>query len=59
MTSHFNDPAYWRERADELRAVADNLADPTAKAQIMACAKDYDLLAERAEARSKSGGISD
>lgn len=29
--SHFNDPAYWRDRADELRALAKNLKDPAAK----------------------------
>jgi hypothetical protein len=51
MVSHFNDPAYWRDRAEELRAIADNLKDATAKAMILGCAQDYDVLAERAEER--------
>lgn len=45
---------YWRDRADELRALTENLKDPTAKAMILGCARDYDLLAQRAEERLKS-----
>jgi hypothetical protein len=59
MTSHFNDPAYWRERAAELRAIAEHLEDSTSRAQIMGCARDYDILAERAEQRVKLGGKAD
>ena len=55
MASHFNDPPYWRERAAELRALAENLTDPDAMEMILKCARDYDHLAERAEQRLKSG----
>lgn len=47
-------PNYWRDRAEELRAIAEHLKDPYAKAMIMGCARDYDLLAERAEERLRS-----
>jgi hypothetical protein len=54
VSSHLNDPGYWRNRADELRAIAENVKDPTAKATLLGCAQDYDLLAERAEERLRS-----
>jgi len=54
MVSHLNDPNYWRDRAEELRALAERLKEPIAKAMILACASDYDLLAERAEERLRS-----
>jgi hypothetical protein len=50
MASHFKDPPYWRDRARELRALADNLKDdPAAKEMILKCAQDYDKLAEPAQ----------
>jgi hypothetical protein len=58
MVSHFNDPPYWRDRAEELRVIAESLKDPDAKAMILSCARDYDILAERAEERLRSGGNS-
>jgi hypothetical protein len=51
MASHLNDPKYWRDRGDELRAIAEAIKDADAKVTILACASDYDLLAERAEKR--------
>jgi hypothetical protein len=33
MTSLLNDPGYWRERAGELRAMAETMKDPDAKGQ--------------------------
>jgi hypothetical protein len=54
MTSHLNDPKYWRDRGEELRAIAENLKNPEAKATILECARDYDVLAERAEKRRRS-----
>jgi hypothetical protein len=53
MDSHFNDPSYWRDRAEEMRTLADSLTDITAKAMMRGCADDYDILAERAEERLK------
>jgi hypothetical protein len=58
MVSHLNDPDYWRDRAEELRAIAEHLKSADAKATILACARDYDLLAQRAEERLRSSGIS-
>jgi hypothetical protein len=55
MTSHLNDPGYWRERAEELRALAEHLKGADAKAMISGCAQDYDLLAERAQERVRTG----
>jgi hypothetical protein len=55
MTSHFADPTYWRDRAEELRVVAEHLKAPDAKAMILRCAVDYDVLAERAEERLRTG----
>ena len=56
MASHFNDPPYWRDRAEELRAVAADLKDLAVKEMILNCARDYDKLAQRAEERLKDGG---
>jgi hypothetical protein len=57
MSSHLNDPNYWRDRAEELRVLAEHLKDPDAKAMILRCARDYDLLAERAEERLRSSAL--
>jgi hypothetical protein len=56
MASHLNDPAYWRDRAEELRIIAEHLKEVTPKAMILRCAQDFDLLAQRAEERLKSPG---
>lgn len=55
MTSHFNDPPYWHDRAEELRAIADGLKDPDTKRMILGCAQDYDVLADRAQERLRTG----
>jgi hypothetical protein len=55
MTAHLDDPKYWRDRGDELRAMADRFTDPVAKAMLLRCAADYDVLADRAETRLRSG----
>ncbi len=47
-----NDPQYWRNRADEARAIAVQMTDPHTKATMLAIAKDYDKLAVRAEHRA-------
>jgi hypothetical protein len=49
MSSHFNDPPYWRARRDEAWAIADTLKDPDAKRIMHEIARDYDQLAQRAE----------
>ncbi|HWI28136.1 MAG TPA: hypothetical protein VN668_14275 [Stellaceae bacterium] len=50
--SSLNDPRRWRLRAEELRTIADNCSTPEARAPLLRLAKDYELLAERAEARA-------
>ena len=50
--SFLNDPGHWRERAEEARTRADQLDDPQCKSGMLRIAHDYELLAERAEARA-------
>ena len=52
--SLINDPKHWRERAKEARAIAGEMKDRQAKQMMLGIARDYVLLAERAEARAKS-----
>jgi len=46
--------AYWKDRADEARAMADGMRDVTAKALMEDIAHKYELLAERAAQREAS-----
>jgi hypothetical protein len=50
--SSLNDARRWRMRAEELRVIADNCKTPAARATLRRLAEDYELLAERAEARA-------
>jgi hypothetical protein len=50
--SFLNDPRHWRDRAEEARNRADQLDDPQSKSAMLRIADDYELLAERAEARA-------
>jgi hypothetical protein len=52
QASHINDPAHWRERAKQMRAMADDVPDVEAKEAMLRVAKEYDRLAERADTRS-------
>jgi len=47
----FNDPKHWRERAEEARRHAEQMADAEAKRTMLGIADSYEQLARKAEAR--------
>ena len=49
-----NNPAYWRERADEVRRMAEQLADAFPKQTLLDIALSYDNLAALTETRPTS-----
>jgi hypothetical protein len=51
MPTLLNDVTHWRNRAEEARTVADQLADPEAKRTMHGIADSYEKLARNAEAR--------
>jgi Pectate lyase, N terminus len=51
--SFINDPAHWRQRAEEARTVAEQMYEPQSKEAMLRIAKDYERLAERAALRAK------
>jgi hypothetical protein len=51
-----NDPAYWRERAEEARRIAEELADAVAKQTMLEIARSYDNLAKITETGPASAG---
>jgi hypothetical protein len=46
--SHLDRPQYWRDRAEEIRAVAYKIADEQARQSLFEVVRDYEALAERA-----------
>ena len=51
MISLIDNPAHWIARAEEVRAVADDMQDPESKRMLLKIAEDYDTIAERAQRR--------
>jgi len=47
-----DDPDYWRNRAEEARAVGMQMTDPHTQAVMFSIAQDYEKLAQRAELRA-------
>ena len=53
MSLHLlHDPDHWRQRAEELRVIAETTTDAQAKATLLRIVADYERLAERAERRN-------
>jgi hypothetical protein len=50
-----NDPKHWRDRAAEMRALADTMIDRETIAIMNRLADDYDKLAERVAVRLREG----
>jgi len=48
---HFNDPRHWRQRAEEARALAEDMKGAEAQRMMLKNAEDYDKLAVMAAAR--------
>ncbi|HWI27037.1 MAG TPA: hypothetical protein VN668_08700 [Stellaceae bacterium] len=46
---------YWRERAEEARAQADQLQDPDSRKTLLEIAENYEQLAEQAERMRLAG----
>ena len=51
MASFIFNPKHWRQRAGVARVHAEEMRDPIARENMLRIAADYDLLAQRAEAR--------
>jgi hypothetical protein len=46
-----NNPSHWRDRAEEARRIAEDMADAEAKRMMLDIADGYDRLAQHAETR--------
>ena len=51
VNSAITDPAYWRQRAEEARRIAEQLSDPVSQQTMRDIAAAYEQLAEIAQAR--------
>ena len=49
--NRINDPDHWRDRADEARAMAEQMGDLDAKKSMLRVAEEYEQLAQLAEER--------
>jgi hypothetical protein len=54
-TSFINNPQHWRDRAEEMRTLAQTVKDEASKQTMLRIADDYDRLAFRAEHRAAGG----
>jgi hypothetical protein len=51
--SHLDDPEYWRDRAEQVRALADEVSNQSARDAILRLVADYELLAISMQERAK------
>ena len=54
--SLFDDPARWRERAEEARSIAEQLNEPESSRMLLRIAEDYERLAKHADRRAQKRG---
>jgi hypothetical protein len=54
-TRTLNDPAHWRQRAQETRSIADQIDDPAAKKAMIEIAQQYEQIAAIAGKRAVTG----
>jgi hypothetical protein len=54
MSDLLNNAQHWRDRAEEARALAEEMRDEFSRQQMLAIAEGYDRLAKRAEERMMS-----
>ena len=55
MPDIIHDPDHWRQRAEEMRTIAEDMRDLIARATMLHIAEDYERLARRAEERLREG----
>jgi hypothetical protein len=54
-TYHISDPEYWRDRAEEMRTLAEGIKDEASRQRLLRTAAEYDQVAERAAERARRG----
>ena len=56
-THILDDPQHWRDRAEEVRSLADQMSDPQTRRMLESVADDYETLAKGAEERRAVAGV--
>jgi hypothetical protein len=51
MSSLLNDPRHWRERAEEVRKIANDSDNVLVRRSMMKIVEEYEMLARKAEER--------
>jgi len=51
--SFINDPKHWRDRAEQMRTLAEAIKDQISREMMLRIAQDYEKLAQRAAERSR------
>jgi hypothetical protein len=54
---YINDPGHWRDRAEEMRALAQDVQDEMARQTMLRLAQDYDRLAARGAALGRKRAL--